>query len=36
MNAKNTLFYRANKAIFVDFSAEEISSDGSLILLEKN
>ena len=35
MNSENTLFYRANKAISVDFSAEEISSDGSLILLEK-
>ena len=35
MSSKNTLFYRANKAISVDFSAEEISSDDSLILLEK-
>lgn len=35
MSTKNTLFYRANKAISVDFSAEKISSDGSLILLEK-
>lgn len=35
MSSKDTVFYRANKAISVDFSAEEISSDGSLILLEK-
>ncbi|MDY0388455.1 MAG: hypothetical protein RBT65_15300, partial [Methanolobus sp.] len=35
MSSKDTVFYRANKAILVDFSAEEISSDGSLILLEK-
>ena len=35
MSTKDTLFYRANKAVSVDFTAEEISSDGSLILLEK-
>jgi hypothetical protein len=35
MSNKNTVFYRGNTAISVDFSAEEISSDGSLILLEK-
>lgn len=35
MSTKDTLFYRANKAVSVDFSASEISSDGSLILLEK-
>ena len=35
MSSKDTVFYRANKAVLVDFSAEEISSDGSLILLEK-
>ena len=35
MSIKNTIFYRHNKAISVDFTAEEISSDGSLILLEK-
>jgi len=35
MSNKNTVFYRANKEISVDFSAEEISSDGSLVLLEK-
>jgi hypothetical protein len=32
---KDTLFYRGNKSISIDFSASEISSDGSLILLEK-
>lgn len=35
MSNKDTIFYRKNKAISVDFSAAEISSDGSLILLEK-
>ena len=35
MSNKNTVFYRGNTAISVDFSAEEISSDGSVILLEK-
>ncbi len=35
MSIKNTLFYRKDKAILIDFSASEISSDGSLILLEK-
>lgn len=35
MSNKDTIFYRKNKAISVDFSASEISSDGSLILLEK-
>lgn len=35
MSNKDTLFYRGNRAISVDFSASEISSDGSLILLEK-
>ena len=35
MSTKDTLFYRANKAVTVDFTAEEISSDGSLVLLEK-
>ena len=35
MRSKDTLFYRDNKAVFVDFSASEISTDGSLILLEK-
>lgn len=35
MRNKNTLFYRGNTEVSVDFSATEISSDGSLILLEK-
>jgi len=35
LNTKNTVFYRGKKSISVDFSAEEISSDGSLVLLEK-
>ncbi len=35
MRIKDTLFYRGNKSISLDFSASEISSDGSLILLEK-
>lgn len=35
MSDKTTAFYRGNTKISVDFSAEEISSDGSLVLLEK-
>lgn len=35
MSTKDTVFYRKNKAVLVDFTASEISSDGSLILLEK-
>jgi len=35
LRTKDTLFYRGNTSISVDFSASEISSDGSLILLEK-
>jgi hypothetical protein len=35
MSTKNTLFYRGNTAVSVDFSAEEISSDGAIVLLEK-
>ena len=35
MSNKNTVFYRGSTAVLVDFSAEEISSDGSLLLLEK-
>ena len=35
MSHKNTLFYRNKQAISIDFSADEISSDGSLVLLEK-
>ncbi len=33
MRNEDTVFYRGNKAISVDFSAEKISSDGILILL---
>jgi len=35
LSNKDTAFYRKNQAIIVDFSAEEISTDGSLVLLEK-
>ena len=35
MSGKNTAFYRNNTAILVDFSAEEISSDGAVVLLER-
>lgn len=35
MNTKDILFYRGKKSVSVDFSASEISTDGSLILLEK-
>lgn len=35
MSNKSTIFYRGNKSISIDFSASEISSDGSLVLLEK-
>jgi len=35
MSVKNTTFYRNNASILVDFSAEEISSDGAVVLLEK-
>jgi len=35
LSNKDTLFYRGNTAVSVDFSASEISTDGSLILLEK-
>ena len=35
MSNKDTLFYRGNKSISVDFSESEISSDSSLIFLEK-
>lgn len=35
MRNKNTVFYRGKTEISVDFSAEEISSDGAVILLEK-
>lgn len=32
---KNTLFYRGNQEVKFDFTAEEISSDGAIILTEK-
>ena len=32
MSNKNTAFYRGNTEVSVDFSVEEISSDGSVIL----
>jgi len=35
LSNKDTLFYRGNKSIHLDFSGSAISSDGSLILLEK-
>ncbi len=35
MSHKNKVFYRGNREISVDFSAEEISSDGAIVLLEK-
>lgn len=35
MSIKDTVFYRNNTAVSIDFSASEISSDGALILLEK-
>ena len=35
MRNKNTAFYRGNIEVSVDFSAEEISSDGAVVLLEK-
>ena len=35
MSNKNTVFYRGNKSIHCDFSSNEISSDGALLLLEK-
>lgn len=35
MSNKDTAFYRGNTAINFDFSAEEISSDGAVLLLDK-
>jgi hypothetical protein len=35
MSNKDTIFYRGRKAVSMDFSAEEISSDGAVMLLEK-
>jgi len=32
---KDTVFYRGKQEILIDFSASEISTDGSLVLLEK-
>ena len=35
MSNKDTVFYRGNTSVSVDFSAEYISSDGAVVLLEK-
>jgi hypothetical protein len=35
MRTKNTIFYRGKTEVALDFSAEEISSDGAVVLLEK-
>lgn len=35
MSEKTTAFYRDNKEVSVDFSAEGVSSDGAVVLLEK-
>ena len=35
MSHKDTAFYRGNQEVNFDFSAEEISSDGAVLLLEK-
>lgn len=35
MSNKDTVFYRGNTSVSVDFSAEQISSDGAMVLLEK-
>ena len=35
MSHKYTAFYRGKQAVLFDFSAEEISSDGAVLLLEK-
>ena len=35
MSTKAILFYRNKQSISIDCSAEKISSDGALILLEK-
>lgn len=35
MSNKNTIFYRGNTAVSIDFSAGQISSDGAVVLLEK-
>ena len=35
MSQKYTVFYRGNKTVLASFSAESVSTDGALILLEK-
>ncbi len=35
MSYKNKIFYRGNTEVSVDFSAEEISSDRAIVLLER-
>ena len=35
MSEKHIAYYQGNTAVSVDFSAEHISSDGSVVLLEK-
>jgi|GEM_PF-1959203 len=35
MSEKTTAFYRGNTEVSVDFSAEGVSSDGAVVLLEK-
>lgn len=35
MQNKNRAFYRQNQAVLVEFSAEAISSDAAVVLLEK-
>jgi hypothetical protein len=35
MSNKDTVFYRGNTAVSLDFPAEDISSNGALLLLEK-
>lgn len=35
MSHKDTVFYRGRTAVSMDFSADEISSDGAVLLLEK-
>ncbi len=35
MSDKDTVFYKKNKAVLVDFNAREISSEGGLLLIDK-
>ena len=35
MRNKNTVIYRGNTEVSVDFSSEDINSEGSVLLLEK-